>query len=590
MTEIAKPREGFRWDTDFAVMTWGGDQQLEEIVADVINQDKYRDAVEKVGQTEIVKPNGNGASYRMKDNYLVESVISQVGAGTSDPKEGPSMGSTPYKARIQVTFVKFQERKGIITNEVMSEIRDRIKDAGIPGIRVTVDKDAAGPPQGKPINIELAGDDYFQLLDQAEAMEKFINAKNIAGIEELKLDVEQGKPEMPITVDRAKARRLGISTGQIGSNLRTALFGKDISTYKEGGDDYDIVLRFNDEYRYNQQSLMNQLITFRSQSNIRTEARPIFARGADGTAAPLVPSDPAVVSAVRDAHEATLTHIRRGVGRTKAPLHSYFSLVADDRSLQLVSAAHRWHMEDVLKDSPEDGLPILIAATPFKAGGRGGPDYFTDVPAGDLAYKDVADLYFYPNTVCALKITGRQLAAWLDRSAALFRRIKPGLADQMLIDPACPSYNFDVIDGVTYRIDLSQEARFAADGTPVPNCASRIVDLRHAGRPVDPDEAFVIVTNNYRGGGGGGFPGARRENVIYESPDINRDIVLRYVRARGVIDRPVHPTWSFAPMPGTSVLFDTGPGALAYMDDLEGMRVERVGNAQGGFLRLRIHL
>lgn len=250
-------------------------KQLEEIVADVINQDKYRDVVEKVGQAEIVNPEANGASYRKKDNFLVESVISQVGAGTSDPKEGPSMGSTPYKARIQVTFVKFQERRGIITNEVMSEIRERIKEAGIPGIRVTVDKDAAGPPQGKPINIELAGDDYFQLLDQAEAMEKFINSKNIAGIEELKLDVEQGKPEMPIMVDRAKARRLGISTGQIGSNLRTALFGKDISTYKEGEDDYDIVLRFNDEYRYNQQSLMNQLITFRSQSNGKIYQVPI---------------------------------------------------------------------------------------------------------------------------------------------------------------------------------------------------------------------------------------------------------------------------------------------------------------------------
>lgn len=248
-------------------------RKLEKIVAEVVNDPKYRDMGEAV---EMVNATYDPDHYKADDNYLIESVISQVGQGTSDPGAGTvSMGSTPEKGRIQVTFVKFQDRRGVMTNEVLKDIRKRIKEEGIPGVRVTVDKDAAGPPQGKPINIEIAGDDYFTLMAESNKIKKFIESKNIGGIEELKLDVEQGKPEMPIVIDRVKARRLGLSTGQIGGNIRTSLFGKEVSTYKDGEDDYDIVLRFNDAYRYNEQSLLNQKITFRNQSNGRIYQVPI---------------------------------------------------------------------------------------------------------------------------------------------------------------------------------------------------------------------------------------------------------------------------------------------------------------------------
>ncbi len=230
-------------------------KRAEEIVYETINKEKYLDK--------------NG------ENYLVQSVIAQVGEGASDPMEGVSMGATPEKARIMVAFVKFQDRKGVLTSKVMKDIRKNLKEAGIPGVQITVDKDPAGPPQPKPINIELSGDDYFKLMEEAEELKKFINDKAIAGIEELKIDIQSGKPEMPITIDRAKARRLGISSGMIGSNIRTALFGKDVSTYKDGEDDYDIVLRFNDEQRYDESSLMNQRITFRSQSDGRIYQVPI---------------------------------------------------------------------------------------------------------------------------------------------------------------------------------------------------------------------------------------------------------------------------------------------------------------------------
>ena len=208
-------------------------------------------------------------------NFLVESVIGQVGDGTSDPNQGPQFGNTPHKARITVSFVKFQEREGVLTSEVQSEVRKAIKR--FPGAKITVDKDAAGPPAGAPISVELSGDDYKQLMDVATDIKGFIEDANIGGIEELKLDVEQGKPELPIIIQRDKARRLGLSTYSIGDAIRTALFGKEVSTYKEGEDDYPIQVRMNKETRDNPDYLLNQRITFRDMASGRIVQVPISA-------------------------------------------------------------------------------------------------------------------------------------------------------------------------------------------------------------------------------------------------------------------------------------------------------------------------
>jgi len=206
-------------------------------------------------------------------NWMVESVIAQVGEGTSDPNEGPSMAQTPNKARITVQFVEFADRRGVQSSEVLKEIRNSI--ALYPGVQITVDKDNQGPPAGAPINLEVAGDDYYELLAEADRIRNYINEANIPGIEELKLDVESGKPEMPIVIDREKARRYNVSTYMIGDALRTSLFGKEISTYKDGEDDYDIVLRFDDPYRYDLEALMNQKLTFRDQATGRIQQVPI---------------------------------------------------------------------------------------------------------------------------------------------------------------------------------------------------------------------------------------------------------------------------------------------------------------------------
>ncbi len=237
-----------------------------------ITKDLEQRVLNYAAKYEVVETDENG---ERTHNYLIESVIAQVGEGTSDPSQGPSMANTPHKARITVSFAQFQFRRGIITNDVMEDIRSLVR--GVPGVQITVDKDNAGPPTGKPINIEITGDDYFQLLDQANAVKSFIDGRHIPGIEELKLDVEVGKPELLVEIDRAKARRFNLSTGQIGSALRNSLFGMELSSYKQGEDDYPIMVRLSDKYRYNVDALMNQKITFRDQTNGKISQVPISA-------------------------------------------------------------------------------------------------------------------------------------------------------------------------------------------------------------------------------------------------------------------------------------------------------------------------
>jgi 2',3'-cyclic-nucleotide 2'-phosphodiesterase/3'-nucleotidase len=293
---------------------------------------------------------------------------------------------------------------------------------------------------------------------------------------------------------------------------------------------------------------------------------------------------------VQKEHDDTLAYVRRAVGKTSAPLHSYFALVADDPSVQIVSIAQKWYIEQMLTGTEYEGLPILSAAAPFKAGGRGGPEYYTDVPAGDVAIKNVADLYLYPNTARAVKVTGAQLKGWLERSAGMFNQITPGAPDQVLLNPSFPSYNFDVIDGVSYQIDLSQPSRFGPKGEPLNPDAQRIVNLTYNGAPVTDDMEFVIATNNYRAGGGGDFPGAKGDTIIFEAPDTNRDVIVRYIVEQGTINPSADANWSFKPLPGTSVLFDTGPAAKAYMADVKGVRIEEAGDGPDGFARFRIGL
>lgn len=321
-----------------------------------------------------------------------------------------------------------------------------------------------------------------------------------------------------------------------------------------------------------------------------TEVRPISKRNEDRSITALVESDQAVLESVAKEHEETLAYIRRAVGKTATPLYSYFALVADDPSVQIVSNAQKWYIAEMMTGTEYEGLPILSAAAPFKAGGRGGPEYYTDVPVGDVAIKNVADLYLYPNTVRAVLIDGAQLRGWLDRSAGMFNQVTPGAQDQVLLNPDFPSYNFDVIDGVTYKIDLSQPSKFDPKGGDLNPESSRIVDLMFEGKPVTDDMKFIVATNNYRASGGGDFPGAKGDTIVFEGPDTNRDIIVRYIVEQGTIDPKADANWTFKPLEGATVLFDTGPKAKDYAKDVQGVMIEEAGDGPDGFARFRISL
>lgn len=320
-----------------------------------------------------------------------------------------------------------------------------------------------------------------------------------------------------------------------------------------------------------------------------SEARPIYRRE-DKKVIAEVADKPEVLAAAQKDHEATLAYVRTPVGKTSAPLYSYFALVADDPSVQIVSQAQTWYIKDMLKETEHRDLPVLSAAAPFKAGGRGGADYYTDVPAGDIAIKNVADLYLYPNTVQAVVITGEQVRNWLEMSAGIFNEVKPGASDAPLINGGFPSYNFDVIDGVTYQIDLSVPPKFDKDGNTINAASNRIKNLQFNGQAIDPAQKFVVATNNYRAGGGGNFPDIGADKVVFVAPDTNRDVVVRYIIDQGTINPSADANWTFVPLAGTSVTFDSGPKARQFLAQVKGVTIEDAGDAAEGFARFRIKL
>lgn len=231
--------------------------------------------IDYVKKYDVEEPDENGVMHKF--NFMVESVIAQVGEGASDPNQGLSQAETPNKARLTIALTDFADRRGVSSTKVMAEIRKAV--GRYPGVKIKVDKDQSGPPVGAQISIEVQGEDYFKLMETTDKMVSFINEQNIPGVEELILDVEQGKPEMPIYIDRQKARRYNVSTSQIGQAFRTAIYGMEVSRYKVKGDDddYPINVRLQDKYRYDEDFIMNQKITFRDPSNGKIQQVPVSA-------------------------------------------------------------------------------------------------------------------------------------------------------------------------------------------------------------------------------------------------------------------------------------------------------------------------
>ncbi|MEL6989178.1 MAG: efflux RND transporter permease subunit, partial [Bacteroidota bacterium] len=231
-------------------------KEIERRVYEIIREDQYID--------------GNY-------NFLVESSVSQVGQGAGNPQtDGGSAAEMPHRGKITATMREYKYRRGKDSEILRGKIQEALK--GIyPGVAISVEKDAVGPPAGYPINIELEGDSYDDLIAAAEQMRNYINTKNIAGIAELKIDVNKGKPGMQVVVDRQKAGELGVPASRVGTQLRRSIFGEKAGIFKKDGEDYDIYVRFDNETRYNRSALFNQNITFRDQATGRIKEVPISA-------------------------------------------------------------------------------------------------------------------------------------------------------------------------------------------------------------------------------------------------------------------------------------------------------------------------
>ncbi|MEJ6390395.1 bifunctional 2',3'-cyclic-nucleotide 2'-phosphodiesterase/3'-nucleotidase [Gymnodinialimonas ulvae] len=302
---------------------------------------------------------------------------------------------------------------------------------------------------------------------------------------------------------------------------------------------------------------------------------------------------PALRKEVAVAHRTTRNHVETPLGHTAVPLNTYFSTLAPCAVTQVVADAKRAAVAPLIAARPDlAGLPLLSAAAPFRAGGRGGVTHYTDIATGALKFRHAAHLYVYPNALCVLRMSGAALRDWLERSASIYNRITPGIDHpQPLINHAFAPYKFDRITGLRYRIDVSQPPRTDAEGLQSDPTASRIRDLCFAsGQPLrDTDEA-LIVTNSYRAAGGGYIlPKSGLDTVLTRNESV-RDVIAQYISAAsGPLDPAVEPSFEFAPLGGTEILFETGSGAHGHPERLAalGLQPAQPSLAANGFAAFR---
>ena len=286
---------------------------------------------------------------------------------------------------------------------------------------------------------------------------------------------------------------------------------------------------------------------------------------------------PAGLRGTATAHAETLAHIRQTVGQSDTPLHSFFAQLGPTPAQSLIAAAQRAWFVGQPEASAHAGIPVLSAVAPFKAGGQPGPGNFTDVAKGPLTRRHMHDLYPFPNKIAALIVTGAEIKAWLEAVAGLYRPVKTGVADAMLLSADSLAYNFDMIEGLEYSFDLSAE--------------QRLTGLAHGGRLIADADRFVVLTNSYRAAGGGGLcpilPACRH---IALAQTLNRAALVQHIEQLGRVRATKSlGGWHLTAAPGSTALFDTAPAAAACLDDIAEYHPEVVGETDQGFLRLRLN-
>lgn len=294
-------------------------------------------------------------------------------------------------------------------------------------------------------------------------------------------------------------------------------------------------------------------------------------------------ADSRIIDLAKEAHTETINYVRQQVGETTAPINSFFALVQDDPSVQIVNNAQIWYAKQQLAGTPEAGLPILSAAAPFKAGTRGDASAYTDIPAGPIAIKNVADLYLYDNVVAILKVNGAQLREWLEMSAGQFNQVDPSSTEpQNLVNTDYRTYNFDVIDGVTYQYDITQPNKYDRSGKLVNETASRVRNLQYNGQAVTDEQEFIVVTNNYRANGT--FPGVKDASVNYLLNLENRQAIINYIISEKVINPTADNNWTFTDsIKGLDLRFLTADRAKELVANQEGLVYLQASTASEGF-------
>ncbi|WP_111573249.1 bifunctional 2',3'-cyclic-nucleotide 2'-phosphodiesterase/3'-nucleotidase [Halanaerobium saccharolyticum] len=272
-----------------------------------------------------------------------------------------------------------------------------------------------------------------------------------------------------------------------------------------------------------------------------------------------VESHPEIEEIAQDVHENVIEYVRTPIGDTERDITSYLARVMDSSVTQIINDAQLWWAEDEFAEGEYSDLPILSAAAPFRAG-REDADYFTEVMAGGVTIGDVTDIYIYDNQIRVMHLNGEQIIEWLERSAENFNRIDPDSeSTQELLNPEFSAYNFDVIDGIEYEIDVTNEV------------GERIVNAEYQGEALNEDMEFLVVTNDYRAGGGGDFPPAVEEDPVYApSGVVNREIIMDYIEVQGTINPAPDYNWSISSFdPAGEVTFRSHPEAMDYIEEYE---------------------
>lgn len=304
------------------------------------------------------------------------------------------------------------------------------------------------------------------------------------------------------------------------------------------------------------------------------------------TTAPIL--SPAVRKIIASAHNAVLEKIRQPIGATETAINSFFAYLGRSAATQLVAQAQRDFVARHLEDSAYTDFPLLSAASPPKVGGLGGARNFTNIDTGLLTLRSLADLYVFPNRVAACRLTGAELLLWLERSASAFRRLVPDQPGQHLMNNDFPGYNFEIIYGLDYVVDLTAQARFAADGSEIDPAFSRVRNVTWNGAPLDMTAEFILCTNSFRAQGAGEFAGTGPESVVLENPAITRDVLSKYVSTHSPLNMLVQSPFRLTSAAGTTAVLRTNLAAHGHLDLITDFSPEVLGVDKDGFLRVQV--